>query len=203
MTRKEIFICYGGKKEDHEVKFAHLYDRIDDLEQYSRRNCFLFVGIEERDDEDTDALVLDVCNSELEVEVSLEDVERSHRLGARIHQQGKWSDNAEACQRRQQRHRPVIVKFNSHRKRQAVFPAKKKLKGNRKAILENLTKERLRVFNIAKEAVGHRNVWTADGKIFAKCRDGSVKTFTKLAHLGQITGDQPAAGPRAYHAWFC
>ena len=54
-----------GKKEDHNVKFAHLYDRIDDLEQYSRRNCLLFVGIEERDDEDTDALVLDVCNSEL------------------------------------------------------------------------------------------------------------------------------------------
>ena len=52
-----------GEKEDHEVKFAHLYDRIDDLEQYSRTNCLLFVGIEERDDEDTDALVLDVCNS--------------------------------------------------------------------------------------------------------------------------------------------
>ena len=55
-----------GKKEDHEVKSAHLYDRIDDLEQYSRRNCLLFVGIEERDDEDKDALVLDVCTSELE-----------------------------------------------------------------------------------------------------------------------------------------
>ena len=101
-----------GKKEDYEVKVAHLYDRIDDLEQYSRRNCLLFLGIEERDDEDTDALVLDVCNSELEVEVSLEDIERSHRLGAGKHQQGEWSDNAEASQRRRQRHRPIIVKLN-------------------------------------------------------------------------------------------
>ena len=123
MTPKEIFICYG-EKEDHEVKFAHLYDRIDDLEQYSRRNCLPFVGIEERDDEDTDALVLDVCNSELEVEVSLEDTERSHRLSSRIHQQGEWGDNAEASQRRQQRQRPIIVKFNSYRKRQTVFAAK-------------------------------------------------------------------------------
>ena len=105
-----------GDKEDHEVKFAHLYDRIDDLEQYSRRNCLLFVGIEERDDEDTDVLVLDVCNSELEAEVSLENTERSHRLGARIHQQGEWSENAEASQRRQQRHRPTIVKFNSYQR---------------------------------------------------------------------------------------
>ena len=140
--------------------------------------------------------MLDVCNSELEEQVSLKDIERSHRLGARIHQQGEWSDNAEASERRQQRHRLIIVKFNSYRKRQAVFAAKKKL------ILENLTKERLKICNIAKEAVGHRNVWTPDGKICAKCRDGSVKTLTKSAHLGQITGDQPAAGPRAYHAWF-
>ena len=111
MAPKEIFICYWGK-DDHEVKFAHLFDRID--EQYSRRNCLLFVGIEERDDEDADALVLDVCNSELEVEVSLEDTEGSHRLGARIHQQGEWNDNAEASQRSQQTHRPIIVKFNSY-----------------------------------------------------------------------------------------
>ena len=29
-------------------------------------------------------LVLDVCISELEVEIALEDIKRSHRLGARI-----------------------------------------------------------------------------------------------------------------------
>ena len=190
------------KKEDYEVKVAHLYDRIDDLEQYSRRNCLLFLGIEERDDEDMDALVLDVCNSELEIEVSLEDIEWSRRLGAGKHQQGECSNNAEASQRRRQRHRPIIVKLNFYRKRQAVLATKKKLKGNRKAILENLIKERLRICNIAKEAIRHRTVWTDDGKIFAKCRDGSVKTLTKSAQLGQITGDQPAAGPGAYHAWF-
>ena len=170
-SKRDIHLLWG-KIEDHDVKFAHLYDRIDDLERKSRRNFLLFVGIEERKDEDRDALVLDICNSELEVQVSLEDIERSHRLGARIHQQKEWCNNAEASQRRQQGHRPIIVKFNSCRKTQAVFVAKK-LKGNRKAILENLTKERLRICNIAKETVGHRNVWTADGKIFAKCRDGS------------------------------
>ena len=146
------------EKEDHEVKFAHLYDRIDDLEQYSRRNCLLFVGIEERDDKDMDALVLNVCKSELEVEASLEDIERSHRLGARIRQHGMWGDDAEASQRRQQRHRPIVVKFNSYRKRQAVFAAKKKLKGNQKAILENLIKEKLTICNIAKEAVGQKRL---------------------------------------------
>ena len=43
--------------------------------------------------------MFDVCNSELEVQVSLEDIERSHRLGASIHQQEEWCDNAEASQR--------------------------------------------------------------------------------------------------------
>ena len=120
--------------------------------------------------------MLDVCNSDLEVEVSLEDIETSHRLGARLHHQGQWDDNAKANQRRQQRHISIILKFNSYGKRQAVFAAKK-LKGNQKVILENLAKERLRICNIAKEAVGHRNVWTADGKISPKCRDWSVKKF--------------------------
>ena len=146
--------------------------------------------------------MLDVCNSYLEVEVSLGDNEMSYRLGARIHHQGKWGDNAEATQRRQQRRRSIILKSNSYSRRQAVFASKKKLNGNRKAILENLTKERLRICNIAKEAVEHINVWTADGKMFTKCTDGSVKTLTKSAHLGQITGDQPAAEPGAYHTWF-
>ena len=71
------------------------------------------------------------------------------------------------------------------------------MKGNQKAILENLTKERLRICNIAKEDVEHRNVWTADEKIFAKCRGGSVRTLAKSAHLGQITSDKPAVGPGA------
>ena len=57
--------------------------------------------------------MLDVCYSELKIQVSLEGIERSHRLGARIHQQEEWCDNAEAGQRRQQRHRPIIVKFKT------------------------------------------------------------------------------------------
>ena len=118
----------------------------------------------------TDALMLDVCNSELEVEVYYWKTLRG-LIGCVLEYASKESggDDAEASQRRQQRHRPIIVKFNSCRKRQAVFAAKKKLKGNQKAILENLIKERLRIFNIAKVAVEHRNIWTADGKIFAKC----------------------------------
>ena len=103
--KRNIYLLWG--KDHHKVKFANLYDRIDDLEQYSRINCLLFVGIEERDTKDTHALVLDVCNSELEVEVSLEDIERSHRLGARIRQQGRCRSKSKKTTKTQTYHSAI------------------------------------------------------------------------------------------------
>ena len=52
-SKRDVHLLFG-EKEGHEVKFAHLYDMINDLEQYSRGNCLLFVSIKERDDEDMD-----------------------------------------------------------------------------------------------------------------------------------------------------
>ena len=42
-----------------------LTDDLDEMEQYSRRSCLIFVGIKEPGDipEDTDKVILDVCNN--------------------------------------------------------------------------------------------------------------------------------------------
>lgn len=56
-------------------------DRIDDLEQYSRRNCLKFRGIPESKDEDTDQLIIKSCNETLGVMVESTDISRSHRVG--------------------------------------------------------------------------------------------------------------------------
>ena len=78
-----------------------------------------------------------------------------------------------------QKVRPIIVKFTSYRRRQQEFSANKNLKGKHFGILENLTKTKQRIFNLAKDAVGYKNVWSQDGKLFAKRHDDRIITITK------------------------
>ena len=55
--------------------------QIDDQEQRSRNACLLFHGVNEEDDDDTDKLALDIVNSHLGVEMSIDGIQRSHRIG--------------------------------------------------------------------------------------------------------------------------
>ena len=58
-----------------------LADEVDDLEQYSRRNCPLLHGMPECD-EDSNEAVISVCNGKLELNISADDIDGSHRLGS-------------------------------------------------------------------------------------------------------------------------
>ena len=62
--------------------------------------------------------------------------------------------------------RPIIVKFCNYHDRESMYLAKRKLKGTKITITKHLTKRRYKLFKLAKEAFGVRNVWTLDGKIF-------------------------------------
>ena len=84
---------------------------VDNLQQYSRRNCLLFHGITESSDEDTDQLVIDQCNEKLNLSIARDMLERTHRLGPKRTQGGKP--------------RAIIVKFRSYRNRRLVFINKK------------------------------------------------------------------------------
>ena len=50
-------------------------------QQYSRRNCLLLHGIEETKDEDTDDIVLEVFNNDMDLNISKTALDRSHRIG--------------------------------------------------------------------------------------------------------------------------
>ncbi len=97
-----------------------LADEVDDLEQYSRRNCLLLHGMPESE-EDSNEAVISVCNGKLELNISADDIDRSHRLGSSRHSN---DDN-------NTRPRPIIVKFRSYETRRRVFSAKRKLKGSK------------------------------------------------------------------------
>ena len=84
---------------------------IDDLEQYSRKNCLLLHSVVEMNAECTDDIFIKTCAEELGIDVKQEGLDRSHRLG-----KVKRNDN---------KPRPTIVKFARYAVRNKVFSNKK------------------------------------------------------------------------------
>ena len=80
-------------------------------EQYSRRNCILIHRLKEEMDQSTDDRVLKLFREELNEDVLLADLDRTHRIG-------KKSDSSS-------KPHPVIVKFARYKIRKKVFKSKK------------------------------------------------------------------------------
>ncbi|KAK7474612.1 hypothetical protein BaRGS_00034141 [Batillaria attramentaria] len=95
------------EKEDREILL--LQDRVDELEQYSRRNNIRINDIPESDGENTDEIIQAIGN-EIGVTIT-EIIDRSHRVG-------KKYDGY--C-------RPIICKFTAYRYKQRLIKEKKKL----------------------------------------------------------------------------
>ena len=127
---------------------------VDNLQQYSRRNCLLCHGITESSDEDADQLVIDQCTEKLNLSISRDMLERTHQLGPKRDQGGKP--------------RAIIVKFCSYRNRRLVFINKKRLKGTGVTITESLTKARMELVKEVHKIMDDGNTWTSDGNMFAK-----------------------------------
>ena len=105
-------------------KLGKMEASIDSQQQYSRRNCLFLHGIEETKGEDTNNIVLEVLNNDMDLNVSKTDLDRSHKIG-----------NPKS----KKKSRPIIVKFVRYNDRRDVFMKKKCLKGKGKLITENLT----------------------------------------------------------------
>ena len=84
-------------QDDLEIKSMSL----EDMMQYSRRNCLVITGIEETKGENTDEVVKDFAKNKLDVTVNDADIDRTHRLGKPGI--GKF--------------RPIIAKFTNYRAR--------------------------------------------------------------------------------------
>ena len=122
-------------------------------------------GVEEQ--ENTDNVVLNVIKEHLDVELSVKDVDRSHRIG---------KSNSKS------KRRLIIVKFINYNDRREIFNNKRRLKGTGVSISESLTTGRMRQLKIARDQFGFNNVWSIDGRIMYK---DSTNTKPKLFY-GQV-----------------
>eukprot|EP00057_Strongylocentrotus_purpuratus_P015307 XP_011669781.1 PREDICTED: uncharacterized protein LOC105440889 [Strongylocentrotus purpuratus] len=88
---------------------------MDDLEQYSRRNCLIFSGVEEKRGENTTEVIRSLCRQNLGVEVNVADVDRIHRLGpARPNGEPPENDRRPSTSRATTKARNIIVKFSNY-----------------------------------------------------------------------------------------
>ena len=136
-------------------------------EQYSRRNCLRLFGCPEENKENTDTIVLEVVRETLQIELSIEDIERSHRVGQK-----------KETSQRGARPRGIIVKLKSYRKREEIIKNRRKLKGTKIVIVEDLTAKNQALLNEARKHSKVETAWSKDGRIIALLKGN--KNSTKL-----------------------
>ena len=151
---------------------------IEDLQQYTRRNCLIVTGVPEEKDENTDLKIVNLAKENMSIPLEETDLDRSHRIGKP--NEGKT--------------RPIVVKFVRHNVRQHFIKNRKKLKGSRVGVQDLLTPYSQELLKKAKELVDQcrhvKGAWTWDGKvmvqvIFAndKTRKFHVKSTTDLSEI--------------------
>ena len=149
-VQKTVTNRLDEERKNLESYVGELEADLEDLRQYSRRTNLLIHGIAEDEQESTDNKVMEVFKDKLGLDLTLDDVGRTHRLGRKA----------------PSKKRPIIARFNSYRKRKMVFDAKRKLKGTGIVITENLTRTRYELYKKCIQEYGRENVYTLDGRIF-------------------------------------
>lgn len=120
--------------------------------------------------ENTDDIVIKLFSEKLHLAVSLDSIDRSHRLG-----------NTNSS-----RPPAIIVKFSTYRVRASVWNIKKQLKGTGIHITEDLTTTRATLYKKCCDKWDKRNTWTRDGAIMVKVSDRIHKVENE-SQLLQIT----------------
>ncbi|KAK9701450.1 hypothetical protein QE152_g30590 [Popillia japonica] len=130
---------YEVKVSQLEDKLEKAYATIDSLEQYTRRNSLRIYGLPESVNEDTDASVIKFCKEKMNIEVTKEMIDCSHRLG------------------KEENHtKPLLVKFVSKNIKQEIYKNKRKLKGSKLVIKEDLTKKNIQLMKRVRDKVGYQ-----------------------------------------------
>ena len=106
-----------------ETQNVNLKAEIEDLEQYSRRNCLIVHGLEEKEGKDTDKVIQSFAKTHLKMDLKEQDIDRSHRLGRPHRPTG-------VATRRPQT-RPIIIKFIRYNAWSNFYSLKKELKGSK------------------------------------------------------------------------
>lgn len=147
------------ENEDLKVRIVKLEAQCDQNEQYGRRNCLRISGVPETEDS-TDDYIMKVCTT-LNVPITIQDIDRSHRVGKKEAPGGKP--------------RAILAKFSTYRARQLFYRSRFSLQSTEGYstvfVNEDLTKRRNSLLYHARGLVKSGNIlkaWSSDGQILVK-----------------------------------
>ena len=182
--------------KERDAAIASLRAKVDDLEQYTRRNSVRIMGIPETSNEDADKITIAIAKK-IGAEIDIDQIDRSHRVGL------KKDGGA----------RPIIVKFTSYRAKAELTSNRRKLATvsadklfpslnwplrpagwnkdrpfvHRVFINDDLTKARAAAAARArslKKAGKIKDVWLRGGTVCVKCNDDKILSVTNIEDLG-------------------
>ena len=135
--------------------FDSLSSQVNSNEQHNQNECLLLHGIQEFEKEtpQSRSIFMKEINQHLGFQFDGNEIRRAHRLGQK---------------RSNGKPRPIIARFWSSEVRNNIFFQKKGCKNKGISITENLTKRNMQVKLEAEKKYGSGNVWTREGRIFAK-----------------------------------
>lgn len=146
--------------------------KVDNIEMHSRRNMVLLHGVEEKKDEETDAVVAEVVKQHLKLDsFTAADIKRCHRMGR---------------QTSNKKPRPILIKLRSSSIRDSVWFSKTKLKGSGITLSEFLTRSRHTAFMAAREKFGVTKAWTRQGFVYVLGTDGQRHRISSLGDLDRV-----------------
>ena len=172
------------------VDIGTLQKENDSLEQYSRRDSLrIHNDWPEYPREDTDAKVIEMTKTHMNMDIRPEDISRSHRVGP-----NKGTP------------RPIIVKFVSHRTKSKLYKARGTLKMGGEAtsklfVTEDLTKKRQAMFAEARHLKKQnfiQDCWTTDGNLFVRDAQAKVKIFSDSVTFAKWKANIWANPPATY-----
>ena len=143
---------------DREKHFRSvMFARLNDLEQYSRKNNLRIFGIADTDKKESanesEKLVLKLFKEKLGIHwLTQKDIEIAHRTG-------RYSEHS---------NRAIIVQLVSRKAKTEIILNRKKLKGTKITIAEDLTIENVRRLKAVNDLDVCAQAWVFGGKIFAK-----------------------------------
>ena len=163
------------------VGLAEVEAKLDDLEQYGRRNSLRISGIEEDvEGEDLPAKVNNVLTV-LGLENSVQ-IDRLHRVGPR--------PRRDTDRTQKHRSRPVLVKLANYTSMDAVIKTRSSLKEKLPGVYinEDLTQPKAKLLYEARKLKKNKQIidcWTVDGRLVVKDCVRKIHTVVDITDLNR------------------
>ena len=155
--------------QEIEKKITNQSNKLNDLEQYGRRDCVEINGIPASRDENTNNIVMKVGEL-IGVQVDEDDISISHRLPVSSNYKGDRSNPS------------IIVKFVRRDLKEEFYSSRKDLKNfstedlgysttNNIYVNESLTEKNKELFREslkAKKSLNYKFIWTSNGRIYLR-----------------------------------